>query len=263
MDQVDRGRMYLRQQFRGADIDRVFLATDPDAQQHFNAILATSLNVDVHPLVPTEAPAAAVAALGAVLDAEDDTGLSLHPLGSKRREAATRQQHRTAMYVTSVVSGLALAWALFTVVSARPAVDSVADARRQSARSLASLEAIRSIVDERRANALRLSAIGAQAADRRRLMSQLHGIAASTPSGVRVDRIYLERFQDGWRGEVSGTASGFSGAHALRAVDRFENELPRALQTSSVTLADFSQGDDETVVTFRMIFETPSVGAAP
>jgi Tfp pilus assembly protein PilN len=262
MDQVDRGRMYLRQQFRGADIDRVFLATDPDAQQHFNAILATSLNVDVHPLVPTEAPAAAVAALGAVLDAEDETGLSLYPSGSKRREAATRQQHRTAMYVASIVSGLALAWALFTVFSARPAVESVADARRQSARSLASLEAIRGVVEERRANAARLSAIGALAADRRRLMSQLHGIAATTPPGVQLGRIYLERLEDGWRGEITGTASGFSGAHALRAVDRFENELPRALQTSTVVLADFSQGDDETVVSFRITFETPTVGGA-
>jgi hypothetical protein len=262
MDQVDRGRMYLRQQFRGADIDRIFLATDPEAQQHFNAILATSLNIDVHPLVSTQAPAAAVAALGAVLDADDDTGLSLHPSGSKRRESATRQQHRAAMYLVSAVSAVALAWALFTVFSARPAVDSVADARRQSARSLASLEAIRGVVEERRANAARLSALGALAADRRRLISQLQGIAGSTPPGVQVGRTYLERLEDGWRGEVTGTASGFSGAHALRAVDRFENELPRALQTSSVTLADFTQGDDETVVTFRITFETPTVGAA-
>jgi hypothetical protein len=262
MDQVDRGRMYLRQQFRGADIDRIFLATDPEAQQHFNAILATSLNIDVHPLVSTQAPAAAVAALGAVLDSDDDAGLSLHPSGSKRRESATRQRHRAAMYVVSAVSAVALAWALFTVFSARPAVDSVADARRQSARSLASLEAIRGVVEERRANAARLAAIGALAADRRRLIGQLHGIAASTPAGVQVGRMYLERLEDGWRGEVTGTASGFSGAHALRAVDRFENELPRALQTSSVTLADFTQGDDETLVTFRITFETPTVGGA-
>lgn len=262
MDQVDRGRMYLRQQFRGADIDRVFLATDPDAQQHFNAILATSLNVDVHPLVPTEAPAAAVAALGAVLDAEDGTGLSLYPSGSKRREAASRRQHRTAMYAAWGVSGIAFAWALFTVFSAQPTVESVADARRQSARSLASLEAIRGVVEERRANAARLSAIDALAADRRRLVNQLQGIAASRPPGVQLGRIHLERLEDGWRGEVTGTASGFSGAHALRAVDRFENELPRALQTSSVVLADFTQGDDETVVTFRITFETPTVGSA-
>lgn len=262
MDQVDRGRMYLRQQFRGADIDCVFLATDPDAQQHFNAILATSLNVDVHPLVPTEAPAAAVAALGAVLDAEDGTGLSLYPSGSKRREAASRRQHRTAIYAASVFSGVALAWALFTVVSTRPAVESVADARRQSARSLAGLEAIRGVVAERRANSARLSAIGALAADRDRLVNQLQGIAASTPPGVQLGRLYLERLEDGWRGELTGTASGFSGAHALRAVDRFENELPRALQTSSVVLADFTQGDDETVVTFRITFETPTVGRA-
>jgi hypothetical protein len=262
VDQVDRGRMYLRQQFRGADIDRVFLATDPDAQQHFNAILATSLNVDVQPLVPTDAPAAAVAALGAVLDADDISGLSLYQAAAQKSRSGAHTHSRAATYAARALSGVALAWALFTVFSARRGVDAVAEARQNSAQSLASLETIRSVVDERRNNAARLAAIDALAADRRRLINQLQGVALSRPPGVDLGRIYLQRSDVGWSGEITGTAAGATGAHALRAVDRFENELPRALQTSSLSLADFTQVEDETVVNFRVTFETPTVGGA-
>jgi hypothetical protein len=262
IDQLSRGRIYMRQQFRGADVTRVLLAAQPEEQSHLDSALTAVLEVDVEGLPVSVGSPAAVAALGAALDAASGDGLSFHPSAHARQLAIAHGRFRTAMLATAAVAAVAVAAALFAVATAQRAATRLEDTRRRTAAEVATVQAISAVVSNRRDNRDRLRAVADLAAGRQTLARVLQGIVRAAPPPVTVSRIALSRDSGPWRAEVSGISTGLSTAGALRGVSVFQQELPRVLPSAEVEVVDFDQAADDSGVNFRLVVTLPN-GAPP
>src|ERR1043165_3937534 len=79
IDQVERGAVYFRQQFRGASATRILLAARAEEYEQLAADLESRLGARVKPLVGGHASPEAVIAMGAVLESQSAAPLDLYP----------------------------------------------------------------------------------------------------------------------------------------------------------------------------------------
>jgi len=121
-EEVELGVTMLRQQFRGVEIDRVTVVGAVDAVDDAEQALAGRLGVPVKRFALRDLSAAAHAALGAALDADSDTPLSLG--GSTRRRTAwpAARTLRAIGLVAALVAVLAAIWSVVGAFEARRAV---------------------------------------------------------------------------------------------------------------------------------------------
>ncbi|MEO6877343.1 MAG: hypothetical protein ABI205_02600, partial [Gemmatimonadaceae bacterium] len=79
LDQVERGSVYFRQQFRGATASRLLLAARHGEYDALAAAIQERMGVPVSPLFAGKASPEAVVAVGAVLEARSPAPLDLYP----------------------------------------------------------------------------------------------------------------------------------------------------------------------------------------
>ncbi len=239
IDQVGRARMYLRQHFRGADIEKIFVAADPADQAHVDAVLNAALNIEVTPLAPAMGPPAAIAALGGVLNAESGTEMVLYPLPADLLRADARRRERTWTLAAAAVCALAVGIAAFMTFSAAKAAGELRSERAAADAQMARIAPALTVIEERRANADRIAAVQAQNARRQQLARLVNGIRLAQPPNVGLTSATLTRAADGWRVEIAGTAVGASGADVLEGVAEFSRELPARIPLQSFSLDSF------------------------
>jgi hypothetical protein len=244
IDQVGRARMYLRQHFRGADIEKIFVAADPADQAHVDAVLNAALNIEVVPLAPAMGPPAAIAALGSVLNAEAGTEMVLYPSPADLNEVAIRRRMRTWTLAAAAVCVLAVAVAAFMTVTAARAASELRTERAAADAQIARIAPAMSVIGERRANMERIMAIRAHYEGRQQLARLINGIRLAQPPNVGLASANLTRASGGWRVQIAGTALGATGADVLEGVAEFSRELPARIALESFNLDSFEYAGD-------------------
>lgn len=258
IDQVGRARMYLRQHFRGADIEKIFVAAEPADQAHVDAVLNAALNVDVVPLAPAMGPPAAIAALGSVLNAEAGAEMVLYPSPGELRRVAGRQSARTRVLAAAAVSAVAVLFAAFMTVTASRAAGELRAERAAADSQMAKIAPSMGVIDERVGNVDRLAAIRAHSTRRQQLARLLNGIRLAQPPNVGLASAALTRTADGWRVQLTGTAVGSTGAEVLEGIADFSRELPARIPLQAFNLDSFEYAGEGSDVSgnFTVSFST-------
>ncbi len=261
IDQVGRARMHLRQHFRGADIEKIFVASEPAEEAHVAAVLNGSLNLEVVPLAPTIGPPEAIAALGSVLNAELGTEMVLYPSADQLRRKAEKRRTRGWTLAAAGVCMFAIAFAVVSAVSAGRSAAALKVERGAADAQMARTASAMDVIGQRRANMERTSAMQAHASGRQHLARLLAGIRLAQPPNVALTTATLIRTASGWRVELAGTATGPTGAAVLEGVDSFSRELPARIPLQSFQLDSLGYADDESQVTANFAISFTSAPA--
>lgn len=241
VDQVERGAVYFRQQFRGAVATRMLLAARPSEYQDLSAALESGLGVRVTPLFAGAASPEAVVAMGAVLEAQHAVPLDIfpHPPTLSSRVSAALRGPNAAVGTAVAAAAIAGIWAAaqFTELSS---TKRQADDLRTSVRNgIPAVEPIRQIVERRADYAKQVSFIRDVFGERSSLSTSLSTIAQEVPPSVRFDSLRVSRAPAGWSAAIGGEATGATAAQAVRALDAFYQAVRNRAGVTSPTLDQF------------------------
>jgi Tfp pilus assembly PilM family ATPase len=263
-EEVQLGVTFVRQQFRGVQIERITLAGSQASHGEAEFVLTERLGIPTERIGIAELPPAALAALGAVIDSRSAVPLSF---GGSTRRGGKRGASSTieSLSVAAVVLVILLAaWATFEAGRANRAAAAVRAARVRIERDSFGLGPIRTTADQRRLVQDALGALRLVVTDRVELQQALAGIAQAIRSPVQLDSLRLSRAADGWSAIVGGSVAGGSNAEAVQSLYDLYREIPQRLSVESLSLdhLTYPEGDaaDEgtAVVRFQMSFGLPS-----
>lgn len=272
IERVERGGLYIRQQFQGASLERVMLAAGEGAEaERLARDIRARLDVEPEGFGPYSGTPGAMLALGGALDAAAEDPFDLLP--PDLRPLAGHERWTRVLGIASVVLVLtAAAWWAWSGVRAERA----AHARFEQASTAVDsrggeFEAAARLVDARRSHAQRAELLRRLLAGRERLPAMLWPLEEA-PSGVRIDSLEILPSDNGWTGRVQGRAIGNTTARATAVIDVLFQGLRRDLPGATVSVDEISppvpvgeaiSREAEYVVpiaiTFRMTFIVPAV----
>lgn len=235
-EEVELGVMFVRQQFRGAQIGRITLVGTRVSLSDVQTSLAERLHVPAKQLAVKDLSPAALAALGAVLDARSPRPLALGGATLRRREERARTVLETVALAAVVLVGLLAGWVIVQSVRAYQAGSALQTAQRRVEQDAFALEPLRSTANQRRMVRDAVAALRLVADDRADLQQVLGGIAAAVRPPVRIDSLRLARGTSGWLGIMGGTVNGESNARAVQTLHDFYRELPERVSVDSLRL---------------------------
>lgn len=258
VEQVARVRLYVRQTFRGTNVERVLVAGSGDEENRLLDVLREDLRLPAEAFGADVGNAEALLAFGAVLNHEQG-GLDL--LASTRRIATPLEQWTSRAAVAAVlIVAAATLWAAAGLWSTRSAGRRLERAREGVADRITAIWAMQSTIDARRAYAAQVSAMDAADARHNQVARVLEGVAAAAPSTLWLSALDLSWADNAWQVTVSGTSSGASTVDAVSALNAFHNALPTELPVGAITLDDYdyeapdSLGTGASPVRFRLTF---------
>lgn len=272
VEQIERGALYVRQQFRGAAIDRLLLAAEPEAElRGFAAHIHERLSVTVERFGAYSESPGAMAALGAALDRGTSNALNLLPGEARPRGTAEAWTRRIVVASCAVLIAAAGWWGWSGVRAESRAQAALLQVESDLRSRSGSLTEIRGLVADRQEHtrrALQLSSIGT---GQQRLPELLWPIQEAARF-VRVDELSFTRVDGGWEGTLRGTAKGTTSAAASGEIDRLFTSLMREFPPNSITLNRFgsvppaapAEGEDEVLepegiaIAFQMSFILPA-----
>jgi Tfp pilus assembly PilM family ATPase len=241
LDQVERGAVYFRQQFRGATATRMLLAAPADEFASLAAALEERLHVRVSPLFSSDVSPDAVIAMGAVLEARRQSPLDLYPhppTFAERVRESLRGPNGViaAIGAAAVIAGIWAGMQFLSLSSTRGENERLRSSIRGS---VAAVEPLRKVVERRADYAHSVSFIAGTNAERRALATALRGISDAAPAGVRFDTLHVARAQDGWTALIAGEAVGSTAAQAAGGLDVFYQSIRRYAGVTTATLDEF------------------------
>jgi Tfp pilus assembly protein PilN len=239
--QVERGVVYLRQQFRGAEL-KVLLLAAPAADQHsLTEMLEDRLGIRVKPLMPRGGSPEAVVAMGAVLAGGSPHQLDLYPHPPTFAERARESLRGTQGVSTglSVAAAVIAFWAVFQITAFRRTEIDVQTLREQVNRGIPALAPVKELAQRRARYVARLAIADAVMVERDGLASQLAGVARILPVSVRIDSLGMARVQSGWAATVTGRVASMSAAESVRALNDFFQALQARPDITSSSLDQF------------------------
>jgi hypothetical protein len=262
-EEVELGAMFVRQQFRGAQLERIALVGTKEGLEDAENAIADRLRLPTRNLGVRGLSPAAFAALGALLDQQSSRPLSLG--GETRRRAAARAAGalQTAAMAALIVFALAGAWTVTETVRTVRASSALETARHRIQQDSFGLVPIRQTAQQRRLVRDAVAAARVVATDRIQLQESLAGIAAAVRIPVRLDSMSLVRQPRGWNATLRGTAPGLTSAEAIQYLHDAYRELPQRLSVDSLRLEELSYSDTEgrgrvALVRFQFSFVIPS-----
>jgi hypothetical protein len=271
VDQVDRGAIFLRQQYRGAQATELLLAAPTESFATIASAVESATGMRVKSLASDLPSPEAVVALGAALGAGARQSIDLFPhpptLEARAREALRGPRGIAAAALT--VAALALIWFGVQYSSISRTSRKVEELRASIARELPRLEPIKEVASHRAGYVHAVSAVRTTQNERAQLTAALAGLAAAAPVGMTFDSLAITRRPDALSGALTGHVSGTSAGEAMKALDRFYSW---ARDRSGLTQVDLDQFDypaatpdttkrvKATVVTlvFRMTLSLPT-----
>ena len=262
-EEAELGATYVRQQFRGAQIERAVIAGPSHLWPDTQSLLIDRLGVTVDRLDLNGLSTGSLAALGALLDARSASPLALAGQVAARRErqatAALRQTTYAAITAAVVVAG----WALWQGIEARRADRDVREARSRMAMLTATVGPVRQTAEQRRlvrdANAM----VRMSARDREALQSALAAISGGIVGAIGLDSLQLDRGSNGWVAALGGTAAGATSGGAVQALHDFYRTLPSRVAVEELALQDMVYVDTTAangrgaLVRFQLTFVLP------
>lgn len=261
-EEVELGATYVRQQFRGAQLERAIIAGPSHLWPDTQSLLEERLAIPVERLDVEGHSAASLAALGAVLDARSDSPLSLGGAVLDRKVNATRTTLRQMATAAVLAAGLVGAWALYQAFDARHADAELRTTLRRLEQYGVSAMPLRQTADQRRLARDAVELVRLSARDRAELQGILIAISGAIAGPIRLDSLGLERGSDGWVGGIAGTAAGASGGGAVQALHDFYRDLPRRLVIDELALDQMAYRDTSASVggvrvAFQLSFVIP------
>lgn len=235
-EEVDLAAMFVRQQFRGAHIDRVVLIGARPSLSELKGTVGERLHIPVKQIeAETLAPVAFVA-LGAVLDAGAPDPQSLGGATRPRAVSPTLSRLGTASLVAVFLMALIAFWTVAETVRTVRADRALRSARHQIAQDDFGLAPLRQTAAQRRMVSHALEAVHLSAADRVEVQSALAGVAAVLRPPARLDSLRLAWFDGSWRAIVVGDIASTSNARAVQTLHDFYRELPQRVPLDSLRL---------------------------
>lgn len=261
-EEVELGAMFVRQQFRGAQIDRLTVVGTTETLADAESVLSERVHVPAKRLNIQDLSPAALAALGAVLDEQSAKPLALGGSSRKRSEARARSTLDSISHAAVLLLVLVGAWTITETVLAKRAADALQVARRRIEQDSFGLAPLRSTAGQRRLVRNAVAAVRLVSTDRVQLQETLTGIATVVRPPVRLDSLRLARGSEGWLALLGGSVTGVTNARAVQSLHDLYRELPERLSVDSIrldqlTYAD-SAADSTPSVRFQLSFGIPS-----
>jgi hypothetical protein len=241
-EEVELGAMFVRQQFRGAQVARVVVAAPSETFIGAEGVINERLQVPVTRFTAQHLSAGALIALGGVINSRSASPLSLS--GPPARQSAT------GLLVPMSFAALALAIAVgaFTVIEAFRARDAFAElqkARQQIDAQAFGLSGIRETADQRRLIRDAVEAMRLSSRDRRELQNGLSTLSGSIIPPIRLDSLQLDRGANGWVSGIAGSVTAESNARSVELLHEFYRDLPRRLGVEELSLGQLSYADSD------------------
>ncbi|HUE97012.1 MAG TPA: hypothetical protein VMN39_10150 [Longimicrobiaceae bacterium] len=239
-DYIDRGALFLRQQFPEARVARVLVAGPAVAV----AELQKRVDLPVERFqVYGDSPGALVA-LGAALDGDDEGGFNLLPVALRPPTEAQRWI-RVAMAVAAALVIVAGSWWAAYAIDAESRAEATArhyDFRVASTQN--QLSGIVMALQEREAHAARVQVADSLLAGRGELLDILWTLEEAQPT-IQMQDLALTYAGDGWSGTLRGRARTATAGGASRSVEQLLIELRRTLTSTTLDLAAYGLADPE------------------
>lgn len=241
LDQVERGAVYFRQQFRGAEATRILLAARPDESEALATALEARLGAKVAPLFPGATSPEAVIAMGAVLESHAAKPLDLfpHPPTTSDRVAAAVRGPNGIVAAIAAAAVIAIAWSGMQIVSLSAAKRENTALRSRITTELPTVTPMRDVAERRADVASQLLFVRGGAVERDEIASTMAAVARNAALAVSFDSVHVARAQAGWSGSVVGKARGATTAQAVNALDTFLKSVRAVAGVSTATLDDF------------------------
>jgi len=242
MDQVERGNVYVRQQFRGAAVSRMLVAARAEEFSALSKALEDEFGVHVEPLLPGANSPEAVVAMGAALEPSGGAALDLFPHPPTFADRA-RMLARSSSGLAAATGAVAILVGIWTVTQFAQLVSVRGDVARREADLRASTSQVQSLRDvaERRADFVgEVSFIRASTDERASLASSLAAIGNALPAAARLDSLRVTRAADGWTGAMTGVVVGATTGEAVRSLDALFQLVRAQRGVMSATLDEFS-----------------------
>jgi hypothetical protein len=252
-EETELGATYVRQQFRGAQVERAVIVGPAMLWPDTQSMLIDRLGIPVERLDVDGLSAAAIAALGAVLDARSPAPLSLGGTVAHRKEREKQ----------AVVRNTALAASVFQALDARRSDEQLRQARARLEQLSANIGPIRQTADQRRLVRDAGGLVRLSVADRTELQNALVAISGGILGPIRLDSLALERGSSGWIAALAGSATGATSGGAVQALHDFYRVLPRRLVLEELALEQMSYVDTTAAdgtgarVAFQLSFVVP------
>lgn len=237
IEQVERGALFLRQQFRGAPVSRVMLAADAADGAVVRPRLRESVGAPVEPFgVFGEGPGA-LAALGAAIDARGEEGrFNLLPARLRLPSGTQRSARRLVVASALLVAAAGAGWAWTGIRAEQDAQRRFAALSARVAEASPAVRTMEETLRQRQAHAQRVQALQQLTGDHD-LLREILWQLASGPRAVTVRELSLTRSPEGWSGTVRGIATARTSSAATDAVDRLYRDLAAGLPGSEVRLS--------------------------
>jgi hypothetical protein len=240
-EEAELGAMFVRQQFRGAQLSRVVVAAPAESFIGAEGVINERLGVPVTRFTVQHLSAGALIALGGVIDSRATSPLSL--AGAPVRQSAAGMLGSISLAAVA----LAIAVGAFTAIEAFRARDAFAElqrARQQIDAEAFSLGGIRETADQRRLVRDAIEAMRLSSRDRRELQNGLSTLAGTVIPPIRLDSLHLDRGSNGWVSGIAGSVTSESNARSVEVLHEFYRDLPRRLGVEELSLGQLSYADE-------------------
>lgn len=258
-EELELGAMFVRQQFRGAQVEHVTLAAPPSFLPDADDAIARKMSAKVSRLDIQGIGSAELAALGAILDCRSARPLSLGGSAGAGAKERAGDALRTASWIAVAVAVLVGGWTVFEAISARRATDRLVQVRRQVERESFGIRPLRETADQRKLMRDALAALRSSGHERVDLARMLGQLADAVTPPVSLDSLHLDRGTDGWVASMAGTAVAETNGRAVQALNEFYRSLPYRVAAEQLMLEQLSYADSAGIgaVRFRLSFVLP------
>jgi hypothetical protein len=246
-EEVDLAAMFVRQQFRGVNTDRVVLVGARPSLQELKTSLSERLRAPVKQLEADNLSPVGFVALGAILDSQEAVPQSLGGITRSRAVSRGLSRLETMSLAAVVVLALVGFWTIAEAVRSIRAGSALASAQQRIEQQAFGLAPARATAEQRRVVRNALEAVQLASTDRQRLQTALAGIADAARFPVRIDSLRLTRADAGWQAVLSGDVERSTNARAVQALHELYRDIPRRLPVDSVHLDRLSYADGEQV----------------
>ena len=240
-EELELGAMFVRQQFRGAQIGRVVIAAPGDSFIDAEAVIGERLAVPVTRLNMQHLSPGALMALGGVLDSRSAQPLSLGDAPVRAGAAGMLAPVAWAAVLLAIVVG---AYAMIEAFRTRDAFAELTKARQQVDTESFGLAGIRETADQRRLIRDAVGALRLSDRDRRELQNGLSMLGGAVLPPIRLDSLQLDRGSNGWVSSMAGQVVAESNARSVELLHEFYRELPRKLGVEELSLGQLSYADE-------------------
>lgn len=240
-EELELGAMFVRQQFRGAQIARVVIAAPGDSFISAEAVIGERLSVPVTRMNVQHLSAGALVALGGVLDARSDHPLALTGTAPRANPAGMLAPAAWAAVVLAMVIG---AYAMIEAFRTRDAFAELAKTRQRIDAESFGLTGIRETADQRRLIRDAVGALRLSERDRRELQNGLSTLGGIILPPIRLDSLHLDRGSTGWISSIAGQVAAESSARSVELLHEFYRDLPRRLGVEELSLGQLSYADE-------------------